>query len=248
MTRGYYNTIQDAPEGSIILYKNDPSPGFWAEHQPQYHALLFHMARQKLRCVIYTSNDYSTGFNEIGINEVIDELDALGWEYGTDYINLGYIPGVIVSTVKLSEDPWSATATDARGNDITTLPLMQDFKRGGEDVYAISCRSLDNIAAAITYLKIPFGVKVINPSSAADYSEVIAFWQTGQIDGMLGAIHGYAEYEQLIGRPGLASAQLDAQSIGHILILIGLIAGNITYFVTKARGVEEERIGWRREV
>jgi hypothetical protein len=246
-TVDFFDILDQAPERSLILYKMDPSPGFWEENRPWQLAVMYHCAINNLRLVIYTSNDYSVGYDEIGIAELKPELDALGYTYGEDYINLGYIPGIITSTVILSERPQESTTNDARGNPIMSLPIMQDFD-SGDDVYAIGLAGLDNLSAGVTYFRERYGTYVINACAAAALSESLAFYQTGQIQGMLKALHGYAEYEQMIGRPGPASAQLDAQSIGHLIILLGLIAGNIVFFMRRARGEEDVRIGWSREV
>jgi hypothetical protein len=54
---------------------------------------------------------------------------------------------------------------------------------------------------------------------------------------------GAAEYEilvetelmkmDIIGKPGKASGMMAAQSIAHVVIVLFIILGNITYFITR---------------
>jgi hypothetical protein len=246
-TQDFYDVLEGLPTGSLVVIKADPSPGFYAEFRPWFEAILVHLATLQHKLCIFTSNDYSVTFNERSISDVLPELDALGWAYGTDYVHLGYIPGVVASTAIMSETPQQATINDARNNPVMSLPLMQEYD-SGDDVAVIVTNTLDNLSSALTYFKEVYGTKVLNTIAGAAFSELIAFYHTGQTDGIIPAIHGSAEYEQLTGRIGLASAQMDAQSLGHIIVLIGLIAGNVIYFMRKARGEEDVRIGWAREV
>lgn len=51
----------------------------------------------------------------------------------------------------------------------------------------------------------------------------------GFIYGMAGA----AEYEALVKKPGSAAAAMDTQSIGHALIILFVVLGNIGYIVQR---------------
>ena len=69
--------------------------------------------------------------------------------------------------------------------------------------------------------------------------------ENGQIRGILAGMPGAAEYEQLvedelerIGKetePGEATGMMAAQSIAHVVIVIFIIFGNITYFLTRSK-------------
>ena len=59
------------------------------------------------------------------------------------------------------------------------------------------------------------------------------FVQAGQVKGMLQGLRGAAEYELLSGSPGVASAGMDAQSLGHLLIIGFIVVGNVAYIMSK---------------
>ena len=46
----------------------------------------------------------------------------------------------------------------------------------------------------------------------------------------MGGMKGAAEYELLVNAPGAAVQGMDAQSLGHIVILVFIILGNLGYF------------------
>ena len=61
--------------------------------------------------------------------------------------------------------------------------------------------------------------------------------------GILAGMPGAAEYESLVndelkkinkdGEPGKATSMMAAQSIAHVVIVIFIIFGNITYYLTR---------------
>ena len=62
-------------------------------------------------------------------------------------------------------------------------------------------------------------------------SDAYPFLQSGQLSGLIGGLKGAAEYEQLINHRDRAFIGMDAQSITHILIVIFIIFGNISFFL-----------------
>ena len=69
---------------------------------------------------------------------------------------------------------------------------------------------------------------------------MMPFYLTGQIYGILNGLAGAGEYEFLLSIDyGYTYAQgpsLDAQSVGHVLILLFIIIGNIGYLLTRSKG------------
>jgi hypothetical protein len=46
---------------------------------------------------------------------------------------------------------------------------------------------------------------------------------------------GAAEYEALIGVPGIGTSGMDAQSVAHLVIVLFIVLGNIGYFIERHR-------------
>ncbi|MGB4748831.1 MAG: hypothetical protein WBH67_05180 [Bacillota bacterium] len=57
-----------------------------------------------------------------------------------------------------------------------------------------------------------------------------------QIKGLLAGLGGAAQYEKLLGRPGDATSLMDAQGLGHAMIIVLIVLGNISYILKKKNG------------
>jgi len=55
------------------------------------------------------------------------------------------------------------------------------------------------------------------------------------VKGILAGMPGAAEYEALIGVPGIGTSGMDAQSIAHVVIVLFIIFGNVAYFVERKK-------------
>lgn len=83
-----------------------------------------------------------------------------------------------------------------------------------------------------------FHIKLISGCTAVSAPEFYPYLQSGQLSGLLGGMKGAAEYEQLMGKPGLGTKGMDSQSVAHIVIFFFILVGNIAYF--SLRGMKKE--------
>ena len=85
-------------------------------------------------------------------------------------------------------------------------------------------------------------------------TDAIPYVESGQIRGILAGMPGAAEYEQMVFKylnemeenkflnkdvaviPGKATSRMSAQSIAHLLMVIFIIFGNISYYMVRRRG------------
>jgi hypothetical protein len=58
---------------------------------------------------------------------------------------------------------------------------------------------------------------------------------SGQVAAILGGLRGAAEYEVISGLPGPSVAKMDAQSLGHVLVIGFIVVGNIAFFLDKKK-------------
>jgi hypothetical protein len=79
-------------------------------------------------------------------------------------------------------------------------------------------------------------------------TDIIPYVANDQILGILAGMPGAAEYESLvdnklremgkISKPGKATGMMAAQSIAHVVIVLFIIFGNISYFITRKKSRE----------
>jgi hypothetical protein len=81
---------------------------------------------------------------------------------------------------------------------------------------------------------VPIGAGV----TAVSAPEFYPYVQANQLIGLLGGLAGAAEYEALIEFTGKATKGMDAQSLGHVVIVVFIVLGNLVHL---ARRREEPR-------
>jgi hypothetical protein len=85
--------------------------------------------------------------------------------------------------------------------------------------------------------KVPLAVNCTGVSAAQYYPYVDA----GQFRGLAAGMRGSAEYEVLVGVPGMATKAMDAQSLVHLFIVFAVVLANIFYLLEDRRKRREVR-------
>ncbi|MFQ6676547.1 MAG: hypothetical protein ACE5LH_09435, partial [Fidelibacterota bacterium] len=81
----------------------------------------------------------------------------------------------------------------------------------------------------------PTGVPMSTGTTSIQVNEVIPYVNSGQVKGIIAGMPGAAEYEALIHQAGMGQAGMDAQSIAHVVIVLFIIFGNITFYIERKR-------------
>lgn len=223
-TIAMYDAIEALPADSVVLVSHDYDPGVAGEMIPQAKAVVAHLMRRQVRLINVSLTPEGARLSR----EVLDELaEAHGYEYGDDYLSLGYVVGVEAGPRSIAEGFGGAGWTD--------------FVDGIEDVAL-----LVEFAGATEYVRLwleqvqaPYGVPMVAGVSATADPFVRPYYRNQAQDQLLGLMTGLvgaAEYERRAGHPGLALASMDSQSVVHIAIVLLVLVGNLAYFGGRLRG------------
>jgi hypothetical protein len=93
----------------------------------------------------------------------------------------------------------------------------------------------------LLYAQARYGVRLGVGVTAVSAADVYPYVETGQVIGLLSGMKGASEYETLVQKKGYsqgllrASQGMDAQSLGHLFIMIFIIIGNIGYFAMRRK-------------
>ncbi|MBP8613230.1 MAG: hypothetical protein KBI40_00050 [Firmicutes bacterium] len=234
-SRLVYETIENLPDGSVIWVSHDTGPG----NAPELNPMITALARQAFRknCKIIAT----ALFNEtVGptlvythINEVAQEM---GKEYGVDWINLGYrINAEATMKLMVENIAEGALGVDWNGESLSKFPIMQEVKsiRNDVDLLFVTTVGSPGYSDWMQYVAEPLHKPLTGGASLTMYSGLQHYVRSGQLKGFLGGLRGAAEYELLVGFPGKGCAGMDAQSLGHITVIVFLILGNIGYFAAR---------------
>jgi len=230
--RAFYDYIESLPEGSLVLCSMDYDPGSKAELNPMCLSVLDHLMQRKLRVVVITLWSTAPAMVEGNVNEVC--RDKYGRLYGVDYAYLGLKEGREAVMVAMGKSLRRTFPSDFYGTTVDSLPIMNGVENYGQfDVLINVSAGYPGTKEYVQYVTSRFDIPLLSGASAVSVPEYSAYYQSGQLRGLLTGITGAAEYEALINVPGLAITAMDGQTMGHFVIIAFILFGNIVYFMTR---------------
>ncbi len=228
-----YNGVERLEEGSSILISFDFGPSTVTELGPMARAVLHHCFRKKLRVIAVTLVPDGQGITQRFLEEGALEFGA---EYGQDYVFLGYKAGNEAVILNMGQDLRRAFDRDVRGNPLGEMRATRDIRSLSD----LPC--VIDLAAGYPGVEewIQYGQERYDFQFSAGVTAVMApdffpFLQSGQLRGLLGGLAGAAEYEHLIGKSGQAISGMRPQSVGHVVIIIFILFGNLAYFLKRSQ-------------
>ncbi len=168
----------------------------------------------------------------------VDPADY-GKVYGEDWIRLGYIPGSETAMGSLANSFRNTVPNDyVEGKPLDSFPIMQDIESAEDIDLIISFETgTPGTSEWLRQWNTPYGVPQITGCIGVSVPGMIPYINSGQLKALLPGLTVSAEYEVLLNKPGLAVSGVDAVSTSHLLVVLLVILGNITYFMTKEDGL-----------
>lgn len=235
-TKDAYNTIANLPAGSKILYSFDTSASSAPESKPAALAMIRLSLEKKHKVYIFGTWADGPTLATLWIDPLFQEMKS---KYGEDYINIGYrTPAAAILETMRSDFNKAVGGVDINKKPLNTFPIMQGVTKASDFAAVVAFNSGDpglkewiefwyatgeckNIVGAVTAVEIPNRMNQ---------------YRAGQLKGLIGGMRGAAELETIINKPGEATTGMDAQSLGHLAIIIFLVIGNIGYLAAKQAG------------
>lgn len=232
-TKEVFETIEGLnPATDIVLLSFDYSPGGSPDVHPQAVVIAEHLHRRGLKWVAVSFWDAGPMYAE----QIMQEYEKKGAVYGRDFINLGFLSGGETAIKNFGDNPKTAFTKDFRGNNVADLPLMAGIDDIKDFAYTFDFVSGNpGFQEWVRQVQGPHGIKYGVGIVTVSVPQVMPFIQAGQVKGMLQGLRGAAEYEVLLGAPGAGAAKMDAQSMGHMVIILFIILGNIAFFLDKKK-------------
>ncbi len=228
--RAAYRSIDDLPEGSVVMISVDYDASSAPELQPIYLGILQHCFAKKLKVLVLGQWVMGTPFGELGLGRIAPLYDAV---YGVDYVNLGYRPGYRAQMVGLGREIRDFFAVDSRGITLDSLPMMAGVHNYNQIDLLVGLEAGQAGDEWIQFAGARYGVDIVIGATGVVAPDKFHYLQARQIRGLIGGLQGAAEYETLIGKPGAAIAGMVAQSWAHLLLLAFIVLGNVGYFVMR---------------
>jgi hypothetical protein len=232
----FYNTIQNLPSNSVVLLAFDYDPSTAAEMDRLADPVLWHLMDRKVRLMAVSL--LPTGPAQAG--NLLDRVagEHGGYQYGQNYVNLGYIPGQAAAPNELASDLRGLVPQDYRQRKpLGELSAMQDVN-GIQDVdliieFAVRQRTLK---WWIEQVDSRYQIEKMAAVSAAVEPTAMPYHNSGQLSGLISGLPSAAQYEIKTNKwPSLAIASVDAQSVAHLTIVALIVLGTLASLVSARR-------------
>lgn len=228
--RDSYAAIDTLQPGELVFFGIDYSPTQEAEMWPQTLAIGHHLARKGVKIVMLNMIEGAYRYEERIRDVILDEYPE--YQYGVNIIALPFTAGREAAFMSVVQDLKGLYTYDLAGAPVGDLPLWNEINGAGDFTMYVELAD-----AADWWLRpmsqVP-GLKLWTGTVASGASTMAPLYQSGQMVGFIYGMAGAAEYEVLVKKPGSAAAAMDTQSMGHALIILFVILGNIGYQAQKS--------------
>jgi hypothetical protein len=233
----FYNTIQNLPSDSVVLLAFDYDPFTAAEMDRLAEPVLWHLMDRKVKLMVVSLLPTGPAIAGNLLDRVTQEHYG-GYQYGQDYVNLGYIPGQAAAPNELASDLRALVPQDYRqGRPLSELPATQNVN-SIQDVnliieFAAQQRTLQ---WWIEQVGSQHQVEIMAAVSAAVEPTATPYHNSGQLVGLISGLPRAAQYEMKTNKwPSLAIVSVDAQSVAHLAILALIVLGSLASLVSTRR-------------
>ncbi len=231
MTRSVFDWIENSQPGEIVFFDASFGSAVNAELTPQLEAWFYHCLKKDLKVVGLAQWNAGAMIAGDVCKRVAKQAKADGYnaEYGVDWVFVGWKS---MTWRELREDFWKTCGnTDFWGNHFSTLPLMERVKKWNAETSKGLIDFYAGSPGVGTYLVEWADCEIYVGSLAVEASALMSVLRSGQIKGLMAGMSGAAQYEKLLGRKGEATVLMDAQSLGHLIIMILVVLGNVSFFL-----------------
>jgi len=228
-SQDFFAAVEDVPDGGTIALAIDYRSDSIVELNPQVTTLFRQAFAKNIKIIMWSTQDEGANVVEPITRKVGEDL---GKTYGVDWVNLGYKPGQEVTMKKMVDNFWEGAAyVDMAGTSLDNLPIMQGFTSLKDadlliDMMAVVPSTAENYLKMVA---IPYNVPMVVGTTAIQLPTEMPYYSSRQYKGILGGLRGAAEYELLTKNPGPAIMGMDAQSAAHILVIVLIALGNLSW-------------------
>ena len=238
-----FDEINKLNAGDKMLLSFEYSPSTKPEIHPMAIAILKHLYAKNIQVYGFALWPDGNFMSTEAFSEVSDDYDK---KYGVDYVNLGYKPGGEAVIKGIASDIRTLYPADLQGTSINDIPMMKDVINIEDFDFVFSLSAgYPGSKEWVQYACDPKNIPLSTGCTSIQVTDIMPYVENDQIRGILAGMPGAAEYESLVeaelqkmeisGKPGEASGMMAAQSIAHVVIVLFIIFGNISYFITRKK-------------
>ena len=238
-----FDELNKLNKNDKVIVSFEYGPSTMPEIHPMSIALLRHLFAMDVLVYGFALWPDGNFMSTEAFSKVALEMDK---EYDKHYVNLGYKPGGEAVIKGIASDIKTMYTVDLLGNEVKKLNMMDGVKNISDFDFVVSLSAGDPGSKQwVQFGTDPKQIPFTTGCTSIQVTDIIPYVETNQIRGILAGMPGAAEYEQLVyskfshyNFSGEATGMMSAQSISHIVIVLFIIFGNITYYILRKRGKE----------
>ena len=252
-SEAFFKEVQklDPNSGKIVLISSDWGPSTMAENRPQTMAGIEHLMRKRVPFAMVSLFPIAAPFLEelpLAVSKKLEEETGQKWEYGKDWVNLGFRPGgsLMVQNFAKSKDFAVFLETDANSTPINEIPMMRNVK-SIKDVQMLM-EFTGSVGAFNVWLQFFSGPKYVHGCTSITIPEAFNYYSTEQIVGLFEGVAGAAYYELRLSQEyktrakgGEASATNSGLSFAQLGVFAFIFLGNIGLLARYLKGESDSK-------
>ncbi|MCW3992621.1 MAG: hypothetical protein NWE79_07915 [Candidatus Bathyarchaeota archaeon] len=234
-TKDTFNEVEKLNEGDIMLIDSGYASGTIAVHEPGLVVVFKHAMRKGVKMVVVSSAIEGPLLFDRAVAKARPE--TRGYEYGRDYIHLGYFSGGEPAYAGIIADITAVFSVDYKNTPVSQLELWNELSPPTfEKISLVYVQSAggDVCEGWIRQSAVRYDLPMIQQPLEMMVPTILPYYPIN-CQGILNGGIGAAEYEAFAGLPGEAVKLSDMLSMGGLVVLIFLIIGNIGWFMRPRR-------------
>lgn len=229
-----YDYVENIEPGSIVVLQLENSFAYFTGHVPASVSVLRHLLTKNVKLIVWSTREDGPLIWQYHLMPGIrDVLDAYNYEYGEDWVNLGFSTGMETAVAAFAANTWFM-GRDYLGNNVEDIPLMHTV-RSAEDV-DLWLQAGTRALWPIRQLYEKYGTPIIMLELEGFIGQGPVYVQAGQLVSFTHGWPGGAMYEQLLERPSLGMSGGSTISVLYYTLFVLIILGNISWIGKKMAG------------
>ena len=252
-SRKVFTELSSLEPNSKVLLSFEYGPSTKPEIHPMSVALLNHLFAKQIKVYIMALWPDGVFMATDALDQVLSSKLFNVEEY-TDYVNLGFKQGGEVVIRGVASDIRQLYTKDYKQVPMDDIPMMEGVNSVSDFDYVIDLSAgTPGTTEWVQYACDPKNVPFTSGCTSIQVTDVMPYVKSGQVRGILAGMPGAAEYESMVkeelqrlqkeNSPGInsgvtvptgkATGRMSAQSIAHLVIVLFIILGNISYFISR---------------
>ncbi len=235
ITKDTFNEVEKLNEGDIMLIDSGYGSGTISVHEPGLVVVFKHAMRKGVKMVFVSSAIEGPLLFDRAVAKARPE--TRGYEYGRDYIHLGYFSGGEPAYAGIIADITAVFTVDYKNTPVSQLELWNELSPPTFekiDLVYVQSAGGDVCEGWIRQSAVRYDIPMIQQPLEMMVPTILPYYPIN-CQGVLNGGIGAAEYEAYAGLPGEAVKLSDMLSMGGLVVLIFLIIGNIGWYMRPRR-------------